>query len=70
MSRNCPFCGSMPGVDGNLLYGCPHANCPASMIRTSKETWNRRYDEDDQCPICGDDHEGQVPLVCETGDGV
>ena len=22
-----------------------------------------------QCPVCGEDHEGNVPLACETGDG-
>lgn len=25
---------------------------------------------DDQCGICGDHHEGEVPRSCETGDGV
>lgn len=25
---------------------------------------------DDQCGICGDHHEGEVPRACETGDGV
>lgn len=24
----------------------------------------------DDCPTCGEDHEGIVPLPCETGDGV
>lgn len=27
-------------------------------------------DENEQCFVCGDHHEGAVPLVCETGDGV
>lgn len=25
---------------------------------------------DDQCGICGDHHEGEVPRDCQTGDGV
>lgn len=26
--------------------------------------------EETECPVCGDSHEGAVPLGCETGDGV
>lgn len=25
---------------------------------------------EDSCAVCGEDHEGNVPLACETGDGV
>jgi hypothetical protein len=28
------------------------------------------YEHDDQCSVCGDHHEGNVPFPCETGDGV
>lgn len=24
---------------------------------------------DDGCAVCGEDHEGNTPLACETGDG-
>lgn len=29
-----------------------------------------RDGDDDQCNVCGDHHEGDVPRECETGDGV
>lgn len=30
---------------------------------------NSTLAHDDSCQICGDDHEGSVPLACATGDG-
>lgn len=30
---------------------------------------NRVLSHDDDCPTCGEDHGGEVPLACETGDG-
>jgi hypothetical protein len=32
-------------------------------------TINSVLAHEDSCQVCGDDHEGNVPLACATGDG-
>src|SRR5437899_3036846 len=49
----CPFCGNapicgrdctngMPTAETPWLFSCPNANCPASVIHTSQDSWNVR----------------------------
>lgn len=33
-------------------------------------TINRTLAHEDDCEVCGEDHQGNVPLACATGDGV
>lgn len=33
--------------------------------------WRSQNTEDgNDCPVCGEDHEGNVPSPCQTGDGL
>jgi hypothetical protein len=40
----CPFCGNDPQISDDVFnwYGCPNANCPASVVNTSAKTWQTR----------------------------
>lgn len=42
--KACPFCDSPPTRNSNTheWYGCLNAACPASVISTSRHTWNQR----------------------------
>lgn len=39
-------------------------NAAVACAATAKQ-W-----EDEQCDICGDYHDGDIPRECETGDGI
>lgn len=38
----CPWCGNEPYRDDKGWFGCPNSACPASVVHTSKYSWNTR----------------------------